>query len=187
MRLRQNKKAISPLIASVLLIVVVVGIGAVVTGIVRNYITENKQTITEKTSDMKCGTEMQMEVPVVADAMRICKNTSYAASAHAVKFTLQNTGSATIDDMQLKVFGASGFVANDTAITESSGTTSAGNSIASGLVVGDTYEFTVPYANATVGTLQEIKIIPRVKVVGRTEKAYCTDSGLTFADLAECT
>ena len=53
MRLTKNKKAISPLIASVLLIVVVVGIGAVVTGIVRNYVTENKQTITEKAKPIK--------------------------------------------------------------------------------------------------------------------------------------
>ncbi|MBN1544417.1 hypothetical protein JW898_03055, partial [Candidatus Woesearchaeota archaeon] len=96
-----SKRGLSPLIAAVLLIVVVVGIGAVVTGIVRNYVTENKQTITEKASDMKCGVEVMINVPVVADEFRICNDTV----AGNITFTLENSGSATIDELQVKFFG----------------------------------------------------------------------------------
>ena len=169
MRLARNKKAISPLIASVLLIVVVVGIGAVITGIVRNYVTEGKQTITEKSSDMKCGTEIMIEVPVVASEMKICKN----QTAETITFILQNTGSAMIDDLQVKVFGTNGFDANDTVM-------------ATGLAVGNTSSYTVEYDAGSVGAILEVKLVPRIKVVGRTDKAYCTDSGLTFADLGDC-
>jgi FlaG/FlaF family flagellin (archaellin) len=180
MRLARNKKAISPLIASVLLIVVVVGIGAVVTGIVRNYVTENKQVITEKASDMRCGTEIMMEVPVVAEEMRICVENN--ASGSFVVFTLENSGSATIDDLQVKFFGTGGFEADDTVITDIP-------ALVNGFVVGSTYEFGVKFnSTGAIGNeLQEVKLIPRVKVVGRSDKAYCTDSGLTFADLNECT
>ena len=173
MRLARNKKAISPLIASVLLIVVVVGIGAVITGIVRNYVTEGKQTITEKSSDMKCGTEIMIEVPVVASEMKICKN----QTAETITFILQNTGSAMIDDLQVKVFGTNGFDAVDTVITDTG---------AAGLAVGNTSSYTVSYDALSVGDILEVKLVPRIKVVGRTEKAYCTDSGLTFADLGDC-
>ena len=59
----KNKRGVSPLIAAVLLIVVVVGVGAVVTGIVRNYVTSGKQTIQSKAGDIKCGAEIDISVP----------------------------------------------------------------------------------------------------------------------------
>ncbi len=169
-----SKKGLSPLIAAVLLIVVVVGIGAVVTGIVRNYVTENKQTITEKASDMKCGVEVSLNVPTVADTLLICNDTANML----INVTLENTGSADIDDIQLKVFGTSGFAANDTAWTTDSTVTGTFES-------GDTKKLSM-YWDGTVGELQQIKIVPRVKVVGRSDKAYCTDAALTFSDFVGC-
>jgi FlaG/FlaF family flagellin (archaellin) len=166
-----SKKGLSPLIAAVLLIVVVVGIGAVVTGIVRNYVTENKQVITEKASDMKCGIEVSINIPTVADELRIC-NTSIGGDP-AIQFTLENSGSATIDDMQVKFFGTSGFEANDTVITDYAYTFDAGN----------TESFNVTYS---VAGLQQVKLVPRVKVVGRSDKAYCTDAALSFEDISQC-
>ncbi|NQU79663.1 hypothetical protein HQ545_07900 [Candidatus Woesearchaeota archaeon] len=166
-----SKKGLSPLIAAVLLIVVVVGIGAVVTGIVRNYVTENKQTITEKASDMKCGVEVDISVPVVNDSFRICNGTGN------IQFTIENSGSASIDDIQVKVFGTAGFDANDTAWTdEMDGAFSA----------GDTEALSTNYDVVKVGDIQQIRIVPRVKVVGRTEKAYCTDASLSFSSIDNC-
>ena len=173
MSFRRSKKGISPLIAAVLLIVVVVGIGAVVTGIVRSYITEGKQTITEKTSDIRCGVDISINVPVVADELRICHDDAN----DIISLTLENAG-ADIDDLQMKVFGDAGFYANDTAWTDS------GNE--GPFKAGDTVMMNISYVDAPIGTLQEVKLVPRIKVVGRTEKAYCTDSSLTFADLASC-
>lgn len=168
-----SRKGLSPLIAAVLLIVVVVGIGAVVTGIVRNYVTENKQTITEKASDMKCGIEVSLNVPTVNDELLVCNDTANKF----INITLENTGSAAIDDIQLKVFGTSGFAANDTAWTGSGQTTA--------FASGDTKKLQL-YWTGTVGELQQIKIVPRVKVVGRSDKAYCTDAALTFSDFVSC-
>ncbi len=171
MRFWTSRKGLSPLIAAVLLIVVVVGIGAVVTGIVRNYVTENKQTITEKASDMKCGVEVSINVPTVADELRICNHSS------KMEFTVENSGSAAIDDMQVKIFGTGGFDANDTAwIDEKQGS----------FEPGDTQTLNTTFDSTKVGTIQQVKIVPRVKVVGRTEKAYCTDAALTFTDFPSC-
>ena len=173
MKIVNSKKGLSPLIAAVLLIVVVVGIGAVVTGIVRNYVTENKQIITEKSSDMKCGVEVMINVPTVVDELRICHDIVNSN----MTFTLENTGSATIDDLQVKFFGTSGFEAYDTVITTAGVTFEA----------GDTKEFSVNFNNTDIGTLQQVKLVPRVKVVGRSDKAFCTDAGLTFTDFVVCT
>lgn len=167
-----NKKAVSPLIAAVLLIVVTVGIGAVVTGIVRNYVTENKQTVTEKASDIKCGVEVAINVPTVADALRICR----ANDSLSIEFTLENSGSTTIDQLQVKFFGSTAFNNTDAVFT--------GSNI-SNFQQGNTWVINV--TNANVGDLQEVKIVPRVKVVGRSEYAYCTDAALTFSDVSVCT
>jgi FlaG/FlaF family flagellin (archaellin) len=168
----KSKKGVEPLIAAVLLIVVVVGIGAVVTGIVRNYVTENKQTITEKASDMKCGVEVMINVPTVADELRIC----YNASSKFVKFTLENAGSSAIDQLQVKFFTDAGFAALDTVLN---------STLQNNYQPGSTYVFNV--TNTASGTLQQIKIVPRVKVVGRSEYAFCTDAALTFTDVQNTT
>ena len=176
----RSKKGLSPLIAAVLLIVVVVGIGAVVTGIVRNYVTENKQTITEKASDMKCGIEVSVNVPTVADVLRICHD----EPNDQVQFTLENSGSATIDDLQVKFFGTQGFDANDTVGTQDADFGS------DGMDAGETISFNVTYDTAEIGAgatdLQQVRIVPRVKVVGRSDKAYCTDAALTYTDFVDC-
>jgi FlaG/FlaF family flagellin (archaellin) len=177
MEFLKSKKGVEPLIAAVLLIVVVVGIGAVVTGIVRNYVTENKQTIMEKASDMKCGVEVAVNIPTVGDTLRICKG---SGSNPDLNFTMENTGSAVIDDLQVKFFGSNGFVANDTAGTQ---TTAFGSD---GMAAGETIAFSVKYTNTTAGQLEQVKIVPRVKVVGRSDKAFCTDAALTFTDIPNC-
>ncbi len=158
-----NKRGVSPLIAAVLLIVVVVGVGAVVTGIVRNYVTSGQQTIQSKQGDIKCGSEVSISVPTVADKIRICKD------AAGVQYTLDNTGSTKIDDVQIKFFSETGVgLVNSTA--------------AGGIGVGGTAAYTVAYpAGITQANLVEMQIVPRVQVVGRADLAFCVDSALKFS------
>ena len=164
----KNKKAVSPLIAAVLLIVVVVGVGAVVTGIVRNYVTAGKQTIDSKSGDIKCGSEVGISVPTVANEIRICKDSTNGL----LNFTLDNTGSTTIDELQVKFFSSSAVEANDSIKTTNDET-----SVASGA----TESFSVPIPTAIGATnIVEVHIVPRVQVVGRAENAYCVDSALKY-------
>ncbi|MBW2964452.1 type IV pilin [Candidatus Woesearchaeota archaeon] len=164
-----NKKALSPLIAAVLLIVVVVGIGAVVTGIVRNQIQENKQTITKTSTDVDCSTNIQMNVPTYADDFMICLGSDY------VNFTLENTGTDPIDNLQLKVFGDSGFADNDSGV------------LSTPLAVGQTLSnFVVYYDTADVGPVQEVYIVPKKKVTGQTNQIFCNEAKLRFVDISNC-
>jgi hypothetical protein len=142
-----------------------------VTGIVRNYVTENKQTITEKASDMKCGVEVMINVPTVADELRICRS----SNNQTLNFTLENAGSSAIDQLQVKFFTDTGFAANDNVLN---------STLQNNYQPGSTYQFTV--TNTATGALQQVKIVPRVKVVGRSEYAFCTDAALTFTDILVC-
>lgn len=163
-----SRKAVSPLIAAVLLIVVVVGIGAVVAGIVRNYVTENKQTIQKTAKDTECSTGVQLNVPTYLDEYMICLGADY------VNVTIENTGTSEVDSLQLKVFGASGFAEND--------------SIAgSGLVPGQTASnFIMGYSAAAVGAVSEVFIVPKKKVTGQTNQIFCTEAKIKFVDIRNC-
>ncbi|MBN1544415.1 hypothetical protein JW898_03045 [Candidatus Woesearchaeota archaeon] len=161
-----SKKGLSPLIASVLLIVVVVGIGAVVTGIVRNYISENKQVIEKTSTDTDCSTQVEVEVPRINDDFLIC------LGVNTVNFTIENTGSMFVDEFQVKVFGDAGFDDADGVLPE-------------GLAPGQVNS-SVIVSHAAVGNVQEVYIIPKKKVTGSANKIYCSDAQLRFADIADC-
>ena len=176
-----NKRGVSPLIAAVLLIVVVVGVGAVVTGIVRNYVTSGKQTIQSKSGDIKCGAEVDISVPTVANAIRICVDEAGAT----LNFTMDITGSANIDGLQVKMFSASSVWSNDTVYPLDPavpGTYLTTPVVTSGATV--TYSVPLPAAFDTAAEIAEAQIVPRIQVVGRADLAYCVDSALKFTPQA---
>ncbi len=161
-----SKKGLSPLIAAVLLIVVVVGIGAVVTGIVREQISQDKQTIEKKSTNIECSTEVEINVPTYEDDFMICKGTDY------VNFTIENTGSIEVDELQVKVFGATGFADNDSIIP-------------GGMTPGQVNS-TVIVGHSGVGSVEEVFIVPKKKVTGSSDKIYCPEAQLRFADIDDC-
>jgi FlaG/FlaF family flagellin (archaellin) len=165
----KSKKGVSALIASVLMIVVVVGIGAVVTGIVRNYVMENKQTIEKTATDVQCSTQVQINVPTYNDAYRICNK------SNMVNFTLENTGSMAIDNLQVKVFGSTGMV-------------DVNNVMPTGLAPGQANTTLNATYGAGIGTLEEVRIIPMKKVTASANQIYCNEAALKFAstDIPSC-
>jgi hypothetical protein len=163
-----SKKGLSPLIAAVLLIVVVVGIGAVVTGIVRTQVTEDAQTITKTSKDVECSTLVQINVPTYEDDFRLCLGSNY------VNFTIENTGSVAVEEFQIKVFGTGGFAENDSIIP-------------TGLDQGQVEpNYLAYYDNTGVGTVEEVFIIPKKRVTGQTSKIHCNEARLKFADISNC-
>jgi len=161
-----SKKGLSPLIASVLLIVVVVGIGAVVTGIVRNYVSENKQVIEKTSTDTDCSTQVEIEVPTINDDFMICLGTN------TVNFTIENTGSMFVDEFQVKVFGDTGFDDVDGVLPD-------------GLAPGQV-NTSVVVSHAAVGNVQEVLIVPKKKVTGSSNKIFCSEAQLRFAGIDTC-
>ena len=165
-----SKKGVSALIASVLMIVVVVGLGAIITGIVRNYVSDNRQVIEKTATDVECSTQVQITVPTYNDAFRICNATGYR-----INFTLENTGSMAVDDLQVKVFGTAGFK-------------DVNGVMPSGLAPGQVNMSLSAQYDASVGALQEVHIIPVKKQTASTNRIYCSEAALKFAvtDLSTC-
>jgi flagellin-like protein len=162
----ENRKAISPLIATVILLVVTVGIGAVVTSMVRNYAQENKNTIDTKGAESACSRDVLVEIVTIDQVTQVCKGTGY------IDFILENRG-ANIDDFKLMVFGATGFATNDSL---NNGTFAKGSS----------KEINFTYNPAGIGTIQEIKLVPKLKVPAKTSYFYCSEAALSFEGMEDC-
>lgn len=82
-----NKKAVSPLIATVLLIAFAVSLGAVL--------------LTYLTSLGECGS-VSIEIPKLEDTPQIC----YNSNTNKLDFTLENSGREDIDSLKLTLTGA---------------------------------------------------------------------------------
>ena len=161
-----SKKALSPLIAAVLLIVVVVGIGAVITGIVRSTVAEHQETIQSKSDEMACARDVVISVLKVDGAPQICNGSNY------VYAILENTGSVAVDDFQLKVFGTTGFHTNDSVNDTMN------------FVSGSSLEFIGGFAD--VGTIEQVKLVPKLKKSGQSGYHYCSEVALTYDGIETC-
>jgi len=163
-----SKKALSPLIATVLLIVVVVGIGAVVTGIVRDMISQNKATVEGKSGEMSCSRDVVLSVLKIDGEPQICNGSNY------VYAIIENKG-VQIDDFQLVVAGDSGIVRNE--------------SIHSGPAItpGATVELNGTFDSGIVGSVIQVKFVPKLKKKGQSGYNFCSDVALTYEGVQGCT
>jgi hypothetical protein len=140
---------------------------------VRNYVSDNRQVIEKTATDVECSTQVQISVPTYNDAFRICWS-----GGNQINFTLENTGSMAIDDLQVKVFGDAGFQDFDDLMP-------------SGLAPGQV-NTTMNVTYSGVGILEEVHIIPKKKVTASSNKIYCNEAALKFArtdlstDLSVC-
>ncbi|NQU79662.1 hypothetical protein HQ545_07895 [Candidatus Woesearchaeota archaeon] len=164
--MRRSKKGLSPLIAAVLLIVVVVSIGAIVTGIVRGMISENKQTVSSKSGEISCSRDVMVTILQIDDQPQICVESGY------VYAILENTGSKAVDDFQLVVMGSTGVFRNESI------------SASDRFTIGEAQEFNASYSS--VGNLEQVKLVPKIKKAGSSGYHFCSDVAVVYSGLTGC-
>lgn len=168
----RSKKAVSPLIAAVLLVVITVSIGAVVMTLVRTYTTEGEQQVTVGKEAIKCGRDVSIGLALVDGNYMICNDTDADDSNLAsLNFYLENTGTIDVLDAQVRIVGAKGIFQNDSVLNDTT------------LKTGGTVIVNVTYDPENVGEFRQVKIVPRINLPGITEHAYCSDSGVTITSV----
>ena len=76
MTMFKSKKAVSPIIAAVLLVVITIAIGATTMAFIRSLADTNLETAQEKATRISCGADLELEIPVVGNEYQICYNSS---------------------------------------------------------------------------------------------------------------
>ena len=168
---RMKKKAVSPLIATVLLIAFAVALGAVVMNWGRSYVEETAEKA-RTTSDTKvsCSMDVNMKFVVYNGKKRIC----YNETDDIIKFTLENTGSKNIESIQAKVYGANSIYINDSLKNSS-------------MKPSYPLKSNISYDFTEYGDIQKVSLTQAIKVPGKIESVLCADNALEVEDMSVCT
>jgi len=165
-----SRKAVSPLIAAVLLIVITVTIGAVVMNLIRVYVTEGDKQITEGKEAIRCGRDVGIDLAIVNDNYMICNGTAEDTDLASLNFLVENTGTMDILDAQVRIVGSKGIYSNDSVFNET-------------LKMGASHLVNMTYDPDSVGSFRQVKIVPRINLPGVTEHAFCSDVGITITSI----
>jgi flagellin-like protein len=153
---RFNKKGVSPLIATVLLIAFAVALGAVVMNWGRAYV-EDTATFAQQKSDteIKCSNDARMEFLMINNVRKICYNSS--SPAH-LDFILQNSGTAQITAINATI------ITDDTTVANTVQTTNYSINLSRSGVFKSQFNVTASSSNVNVLT---VRLVPVIKVQGK--------------------
>ncbi|MBD3313396.1 hypothetical protein GF345_03055 [Candidatus Woesearchaeota archaeon] len=108
--LLMDKKAVSPLIATVLLIAFAVALGAVVMNWGRSYVEDTAEFAQEKSStEITCSMDIRTEIIKIGETSQIC----YDDDAETLNFTIQNSGTVRVDGLRIQAIGNSSIVSKE--------------------------------------------------------------------------
>lgn len=168
--MRMNKKGVSPLIATVLLIAFAVALGAVVMNWGRTYVEDTAEKA-RTTSDTKvsCSMDINMKYVMFNGQKQICYNTT----DNIIKFTLLNSGSKKIESIQAIVIGSKSIYIN--------------NSLRNSTILPSyPYKSNLTYDFDTYGDINKFSLTPAIKVEGKNDAIPCSDNSLEIEDIRAC-
>lgn len=116
------KRAVSPLIATVLLVMIVVSIGAAVMVVIQGLSEEQIQNIETQQDLLKCGTEVEVSLLKIDNNYRMCKTVNSTAVGNFTLY-MENTGQKDITGFKVIVYGDQGFGSRTYSDTLTKGTT----------------------------------------------------------------
>lgn len=161
--MRQSKKGVSPLIATVLLIAFAVALGAVVMNWGRTYVEDTATLAREKSdTEIKCSSDVKIEFLKVKSVKKICYD--YTTTTK-LNMTIENTGKLDIVGLQVTVVGSKDI--NTTLLDLKAANL--------------TLKRSRFYRNETVelndlGTPEQIRIVPEIEIEGN--RISCPASAL---------
>jgi len=161
----RSKKAVSPLIATVLLIAFAVALGAVVMNWGRSYVETGAEELPGEEHAAGgtvsiCGGNIALDIVKIGGKPNIC----FDSGENIVKYTIENKGTMTIDSVKFQVIGT-----NDIF-----------NSQISTLAAADIKKSTIGYDEGKYGAIEQARFIP---VVSSTP---CPDKALSLENIGSC-
>lgn len=105
-----NKRAVSPLIATVLLVMIVVSIGAAVMVVIQGLNEEQLQNIQTQEDLLSCSTDVTVKIWEVSNKPRACLDMGQTSDKTGnIVVLMENTGQKDIESFKVLVFGDDGF------------------------------------------------------------------------------
>lgn len=173
-----NKKAISPLIATVLLIAFAVALGAIIMNWGKTYVEQEMESSRiEYYAIKECERDIELKIKEVGNRLQLCY--TYDGSTNlTIDFMLENTGPKTIGGVRVTAIGADSSVNSTGSNFLIENTT-----IAAGEILYNITTFVVP---PTFGSLVQVEFAPFLNTTGSAERTLCSKKALIKTEIAIC-
>jgi len=159
LKIMKNKKAISPVIATVILLAIAIGLGVVAMNWGRAYL-EISST---------CAIDTKMKIVSVNNIPQICYQ---AGEDGFIQFLIENGPNTDIEKLQLRAIGNRQVYSTEVE--------------SSSIVKGGSYLGMVPYNTNIFGDIKQIKITPELLVYENQPPAICTEQGIIIENIGQC-
>ena len=167
-----SRKAVSPLIATVLLIAFAVALGAVVMNWGRGYVEDTASIARERSdTEVKCASEVDIDIVEIDSVPQICYNATGVNTS--LEFIIENKKERTVERIQARLIGSATRVPYILPLGDNSN-----------LTTNEAKLLNFTYVAATYGTPTQIQLTPYIKV-GGTEVA-CPSSAEVEINIKTC-
>ena len=152
--MKMNKKGVSPLIATVLLIAFAVALGAVVMNWGRTYVEDTAKFAREKSDiEIKCSSDVKLDWLKLKTVKQVCYTID--SSNVKVNFTIENIGKLDVVALQVTVVGSKDVNTTEVDLESDNRTLQRARFYKNGSVsLGD------------IGEPSQIRIVPVIKIEG---------------------
>jgi len=147
-----NKKGVSPLIATVLLIAFAVALGAVIMNWGRGFVQDRTADV-ETTTEIEtgCALDVQLKVSEIGGTPQVCFGGS--AEDGSVEFTLENQGRKDIKELGI-VIGAERGIYQNSSLNGSE------------IIAGGAYYRNLSFDYDVYGEIKYVRFIPKILIGG---------------------
>jgi hypothetical protein len=155
-----NKRAISPLVSTIILIVLAVGIGILVMNWGRAQLE----------AGAKCSIDTEMNIVTLNGIPQVC----YSGSAENgfVKFILENGANTDIETIQIRIIGS-----KEVYLQELSD---------SAIEKGYTLQKIVPYNFDLFGGIRQVKLAPKIIIYPEEPSLLCPEQAIILENINPC-
>ena len=170
-RMFRSRKAVSPLIATVLLIAFAVALGAVVMNWGRGYVEDTANIARERSdTEVTCASEVDISIVDIDSVPQICHNDT---SNKTVFFIVENKQSRTVEKIQARLIGDSTRVPYTVDLGANSS-----------LTTNQAKLLNFTYDDSVYGDPTQIKLTPYIKVGG--SEVACPSSAEVETNIKPC-
>ena len=173
-KITKNKKGVSPLIATVLLIAFAVALGAVVMNWGRSYVEDTANVARERSdTEVTCTSQVDIDIVDIDSVPQVCYNlTGGGANSPQVQFIVENKKTKRIEKIQARLIGSSSKV----PIIQNLGNNS-------NLTTSQAKFLNISY-DSGIGAPTQLKLTPYIKVGADT--VPCAANAETAKDIKAC-
>jgi flagellin-like protein len=159
-----NKKAVSPLVATILLVAFSVGLGALVMSWGEDYI-EEQASFVQGGSEVKTGCDaVDLGLIKIGGVPQVCK------TSNTIELWLDNGPNIDLSDLHVRIAGFNDIDVYDSTLTEP-------------LLKENSEKVTVSY-NPDIGRILQVKLTPKIFEAGQL--VSCTQKAITIEQLPLC-